>query len=190
MKKVGIFGGTFDPPHFGHLIIGERVREECELESVMFVPLNIPPHTKKIPTPAKDRLAMTKLATKENKYFVVSESEIARNKTSYTIDTIKELKHLLPSTELYLIIGMDEAVEILSWKKVKELVKMVKFVIIKRPKVKENLHSILKESKIIDLEIGISSTEIRERVRKSKSIKYLVPEEVRRYIKEKKLYRK
>lgn len=190
MKRVGVFGGAFDPPHLGHLIIGERVREECELEEVVFIPFNIPPHNKEINTPAKERLEMVRLAIKGNKYFTVSEIELKRKNKSYTIDTIKELKHLPPLKELYLIAGMDEAVEILSWKRVEELVRMVKFVIVKRPKVEKVLPHILKGSKIIDLEIGISSSEIRERVRKGKSIKYLVPEEVRKYIKRKKLYQK
>ncbi len=191
MSKIGVFGGTFDPLHIGHLIIAERAREEFELQKVMFIPTNIPPHK---PTPlasALDRLELVKIAVQDNPYFEVSDMEIKRGGVSYWVDTLRELKKGYSKDEIFTLIGMDEAFDFMNWKEPKEILKLSMFIIITRPgKSRDKVISFLnKNANFINLNLDISSSEIRERINRGESIKHLVPEKVEAYIKEKKLYK-
>ena len=200
VEKIGIMGGTFDPIHNGHLILAEHARVEMGLEKILFIPAWDPPHKgdRKI-TPSIHRYNMTLLALGLNPYFFISPIEIKREGRSYTIDTISQLKAEYKSSELYFILGSDSLMEIHKWKDYEKLLKSCNFIVAKRKGLEDeklnnravelinsyNSNIIILESPIIE----ISSTEIRRRVRKNKSIKYLVPELVERYIEKNRLYR-
>ncbi|HHY13329.1 MAG TPA: nicotinate-nucleotide adenylyltransferase [Thermoanaerobacterales bacterium] len=201
MAKIGIMGGTFDPIHYGHLVTAEAVRSNFGLDIVLFVPTGRPPHKKTYKvTDSVHRYLMTVLATVTNPFFEVSRVEIDREGFSYTVDTIKELKEIYgESSDLYFISGADAILEIITWKRVDELLDLCYFVAATRPgyELKEldgeidkirNLH----EKQLFSLEVpamAISSTDIRKRVKEGRSIKYLLPESVEYYIKKNKLYK-
>lgn len=193
-KKIAIMGGTFDPIHYGHLVAAEAVREELNIERVIFVPTGRPPHKKnRYITHDEHRYLMTVLATVNNIYFDVSRIEIDRPGTTYTIDTIKEIKKICDrDTEIYFITGADAVNEILTWKNADSLLNMCNFIAVTRPGYDKNslFKNISKEdskliNKIYFIEVpalAISSTDIRNRVMLKKTIKYLLPEEVEKYI--------
>lgn len=187
--KIGILGGTFNPIHAGHLILAEEAREKLALDKIIFVPTFMPPHKDANDiAPAADRLAMVKLATKDNKYFLVSDTEIRRNGRSYTIDTISELKRKYPDDELYFIIGSDLLTYLAEWKDLDRILKMVNFVAATRPGYPlEKIPSYIKTIPI--RAVDISGFEVRRCVREDKSFRYLVPESVFGYINKKRLYR-
>ncbi len=193
-KKIGIIGGTFDPIHFGHLFIAQTALDRLNLNKVLFIPTGKSPHKEeKLITSAYKRIDMIKLAIKGNPKFDISTIEVIREKTSYTIDTIKELQEYYDKeTEFYFIMGSDSLLEMESWEKYKELLGLTRFIVMTRQGFKNQLlddkielftekygANIIK-SKIPILDI--SSTDIRKRVKEEKSIKYLLPENVERYI--------
>lgn len=200
IKKLAIMGGTFDPIHIGHLMTAEEVRNEFGIDQVVFIPTGQPPHKKgKRVTDSEHRYLMSVLATVENPSFHVSRIEIDRPGMTYTVDTIKEIKKLYaPDTKIYFITGADAVHEILTWNRVDELMKICEFVAVTRPgykrrqlkgKVDELKQSY--ECKVHYLEVpalAISSSDIRERVREDKPIKYLVTEAVEKYIQKLELY--
>ena len=199
--KIGVIGGTFDPIHNGHLIAAEYARTSLNLDKLIFIPSGIHPFkdNKSISHPSK-RLDMISLAIDSNKYFEMSSIEIDRKGTTYTIDTIMELREEYKEDEIYFIIGSDILFEIDKWKSFEELIHLCKFILLYRPgKEEDRIDKKIKElylSYSIQLEkvkspiIEISSTEIRARVKKEQSIKYLVPEFVEEYILEHNLYSK
>ena len=193
-KKVGILGGTFDPIHMGHLVLAEQVREKFQLERVIFIPCASPPHkTEQKLSPADDRFEMTKLALEGNPYFFVSDIELKREGLSYTVETLRELKEFYRDSEIYFLTGSDVLDEITTWKDPEEIYKLAKIVIGVRPGFDKFDHEdhFAKTSIIINITgIDISSTQIREKVRKGESIKYLVPPKVEEYIKNRNLYKK
>ncbi len=186
MKKVGILGGTFDPPHIGHLIVAEGIREALELDEIRFLPNHIPPHKTKTSTTNQERLDMLQLSTKGNPFFRIETIEWEREGPSYTIDTIKLLKVREPDSEWYFIIGADMIEYLPKWKQVDELAQLVHFTGVKRPGYQEKTDYPVTMADIP--EISISSSLIRSRIKEGKSIKYLVPEEVKLYIEENRLY--
>lgn len=187
--KIGILGGTFNPIHIGHLILAEEAREKIGLDKIIFVPAYLPPHKDNSDIArAGLRLEMVKLAIKGNKYFVVSDAEIKRDGRSYTIDTIKEFKKKYPQDELYFIIGSDLLKYLDEWKDLGEIISMVKFIVATRPGY--SLSEIPSYIKTVAIRaVDISGFEIREHVKEDKSFRYLVPEEVYRYIVRKGLYK-
>lgn len=194
-------GGTFDPIHYGHLITAETARNEFDLDVVVFTPTGNPPHKKgyKV-TCAEHRYIMTELAINNNPYFKISRLEIDRPGYTYTIDTLREFTHMYgEATSLFFISGADAVLDILSWKNVDEVLNRCTFIAATRPGYSRiALEEKLKEIKqlygkiVFPLEVpgmDISSTDIRERVKKGLSIKYLVPESVEMYIQKNGLYR-
>jgi nicotinate-nucleotide adenylyltransferase len=193
-KKFGVLGGTFDPIHMGHLVLAEQVREKFQLDRVIFIPCASPPHkTEQELSPAQDRFEMTKLALQGNSYFLVSDIELKREGLSYTVETLRELKGLYKDKEIYFLTGSDVLNEITTWKNPEEIYKLAKLVIGIRPgfdKFDPENH-FAKKSIIVNITgVDISSTQIREKVRKGESIKYLVPPKVEEYIKKRNLYKK
>ncbi|MGQ9630599.1 MAG: nicotinate-nucleotide adenylyltransferase [bacterium] len=192
MMKLGIMGGTFDPIHIGHLIVAENVRVGANLNRVIFIPNRIPPHKAGTVAPPEDRYEMVRLAIAGNPFFELSDIEMRREGRSYTVDTMRALRRIRPEDELYLIIGADAILDIASWKETAELGELCKFLVLRRPGFSlEGLDERLKgRASVMDNPlIGISSTEIRRRLSSGKSIRYLVPEGVRRYIETRNLYK-
>ncbi|WP_163970063.1 nicotinate-nucleotide adenylyltransferase [Oceanobacillus halotolerans] len=186
MKQIGILGGTFDPPHIGHLIIAEEVRLALSLEQVWFMPSNIPPHKEKAKIDAQDRVKMVRLATENNPNFVVNTIEIERLGKSYTFDTMKILKNEHPDKEFYFIIGADMVEYLPKWQSIDQLMELVKFIGVKRYE-----HDLKTNYPIIEVSvptIEVSSTGLRKRLANRQSVRYFIPDKVEAYIKEKHLY--
>ena len=199
MKKYGIFGGTFNPIHYGHLLICEYLKEELDLDKIIFIPTGNPPH-KDLDVSAEHRYDMVKLAIESNPGFEISDIETKRVKLSYTVDTVRELKKVYKEEKLFFLIGLDTLFQLKTWKKIEELSKEIEFVVALRPKYID-IEEINRELKFLRENYGtkveiihtplyeISSTELRERIKEEKSVKYLIPEEVVNYIKESGFYK-
>ncbi len=193
--KLGIMGGTFNPIHQGHLVAAEFICDEFKLNEVLFVPSGKPPHkdNNKIASP-EHRWMMTVLATASNEHFSVSSLEIDRVGESYTRDTILQLKKIYPQkTQCYFITGADAIAEISSWHRTEDLSRITKFIAASRPGYELDMKSIDSRFQqctyLIEIPaLTISSTEIRKRIREGKTIKYLLPEPVEKYIFKNKLY--
>ncbi len=179
-------GGTFNPPHLGHLILAQEAIQKLELKKIFFIPTNIPPHKESHNVKAQDRLEMIRLAVRGDARFEVLDIEIKRGGVSYTIDTVRDLKRIFPSFEFYLIVGSDLANDFDHWKYFKELKGEIKIAVAKRKN-----YPLKRRDGFIILDIvqmEISSSYVRNLIRKGFSIKYLVPEGVRGYIEKNKLY--
>jgi|SRR5690625_1331028 len=186
MKRIGILGGTFNPPHLGHLIIAEYVREELGLEEVWFIPTYEPPHKQKAGVDAIQRVEMVERAIENHSSFKLNNIEINRSGKSYTIDTILKLKQKNPNHKYYFIIGGDMVEYLPYWRQIDKLIHHLAFVGVKREGY--SLESPYPITKVDVPLIDISSTMVRNRLIDGKSIKYLVPESVYSYIKEYRLY--
>jgi len=187
MKRTGIFVGTFNPVHAGHLINLEFVRDQLNLDRILIIPAKEPVH-KKINDAISplQRFEMLQLAVEDNPYFEVSPLELERAESSYTCYTINYLKKIYPEDEFFLIIGSDSFNELDTWKSYAEILETVHIAVMKRPgdpHLRDDLARISGGLTIIDNpEIEISSRMIREKVKLGKSIRYLVPEPVSKYI--------
>ena len=197
-RRIGIMGGTFDPIHYGHLRAADDAHTAFDLSEVIFLPSGHPPHkVGKRVTPSDLRYMMTVLATIDCPYFSVSRIEIDREGASYTFDTLKELCAMpkYKDAEFYFITGLDAVLDIVSWKNPEEVMKLCKFVAVSRyGYTHKRMESLPQEirSAIIPLEIpllAISSTELRDRVRRNWSIRFLVPDAVEDFIVKNGLYK-
>jgi len=191
-QKIGLFGGTFDPPHLGHLIAAQEVQDKLKLDRIFFIPACLPPHKKKVKISfIIHRLNMVKLAVRDNPGFKVSDLELRRKGPSYTIDTLRTLKNEYPQAQFHLILGIDNLNHIHTWKKPEEIFKLSRVVFITRPGITLNKTSKwLNSSKLLDVtKVDISSSDIRERIKKGKSIRYLVPDKILKYIASHNLYK-
>ncbi len=186
MKKIGLLGGTFDPPHIGHLTMAEEAYEKLNLDEVWFIPSAEPPHKEQAKVSAVDRLLMLKVALEPVNYFKINTIELQRQGKSYTYDTIQALKEQYPAYQFYFIIGADMVEYLPNWYKIDQLIELVQFVGVKRPdyQLDTSYPVILLDTPGLD----ISSTMIRERLKLNRSVKYLIPERVLSLIKEKGLY--
>jgi len=192
MDRLGILGGTFNPIHIAHLLVAEQVAETCRLDKVLFIPACVPPH-KNSPdiAPAADRYRMTVLATESNTRFEVSRVELDRAGTSFTKDTLQHLLEICPDTELFYIVGSDAVVELSTWREPELVLKLARFLVVARPghDLTRLEDRFTKSVEVVPVSgLDISSTEIRKRVRQGRSIKYLVPDKVEQYIRERGLY--
>ena len=188
MKKIGIFGGRFDPVHMGHLILAQDVQEALKLDKVIFLVSYHPPHRNTV-APFEARYKMVKLAVQGNPYFEASDFEKKLNlPKAYTVEVLKKLKEL-EKAEFYFIMGADQFNSLESWYHPEELVQMANLVVLKRPAISLKTSRFSREVIFLDERlIEISSTEIRERIQKGLPLRYLLPETVERYIKENSLY--
>lgn len=187
MKKVGILGGTFDPPHHGHLLIANEVLSVLALDEIWFMPNQEPPHKKKSKSISnEDRLQMLELAIKGNEHFKIQTLELEREGPSYTIDTMKIIQSQYKDTLFFFIIGADMIEFLPKWYKIEELVKLVQFVGVERPRYSnDTVYPIL----YVDIPaINISSSLIRERLKNGKTVRYLLPDAIIQYIEESHLY--
>lgn len=185
--KIGILGGTFNPPHLGHLILAQEICQKVGLDKVFFIPTNIPPHKESQNVSAQDRLKMVKLLIGDDKRFEVSDIEINRGGISYTIDTVQELKQKYPGGEFYLIVGSDLANHFDEWRYFDELKREIEIIVAKRrdyPLGKKGNYWV-----VGILQMGISSSYIRSLIKRRFGVKYLVTDKVARYIEKHKLYK-
>lgn len=186
-RRVGILGGTFDPPHLGHLIIANEVLQALELDEIRFMPNQEPPHKQKDQWISNDdRMNMLKLSIADHPCFAIEKIELEREGRSYTYDTILLLRDREPEMEFYFIIGADMIEYLPKWYKIDQLLQLIQFVGVNRPN-----HSPKTDYPILRVtipDINISSTLIRTRISENKSVKYLISDNVWNYIKEHQLY--
>ena len=186
MKKVGILGGTFNPPHLGHLIMANEAYHSEGLDEVRFMPNFIAPHKEVSGAKAVQRLEMARLAIDGHKGFRVEEFEIQQGGVSYTYDTMLKLMVLEPDTEFYFIIGGDSIADLSSWHRIDELARLVRFIGISRPGYENTTPYAVR---MIDSpEMHLSSTMLRDRMAQGRTISFLVPEKVEAFIRKERLY--
>lgn len=186
-KKVGILGGTFNPPHMGHLIIANEVLYALNLNEIRFMPNATPPHKKKDERVTKaQRVKMVELAIHDVPHMLVETIEMDRGGTSYSYDTMEILQKAEPLTEFYFIIGGDQVEYLPKWYRIDEFVKKVQLVGVPRPNTSiETAYPII----TLDIpQIELSSTLVRNRVANGQTTRFLIPELVRDFIQKEKLY--
>jgi nicotinate-nucleotide adenylyltransferase len=212
--RRGILGGTFNPIHLGHLRGAEEARERLHLDQICFVPAAIPPHkNERIEVSASHRLEIVRLAIKDNPAFSVSDVELRREGKSYSVETLRFFCHEDPEAELFFIVGLDSFLEITTWKKYHDIFALCHVVVLSRPGVarcdpteltprefwrafhpgRNSNHWIYMPSghSVYFLDrpfMDISSSEIRQRIRRGKSIRYMMPERVEAYVLQKRCY--
>jgi len=196
-RKIGLMGGTFDPVHYGHLMLAEQAWETLKLDKVLFVTAADPPHKNGIEiTPVRHRHQMACLAVLNNDHFECSALEIERPGPSYTIDTLRQIKGIYgPDCCVYLLVGADEAAAMMTWRDPYAIAELATIVVANRPghSVRDVLKTLPEDfaRNVVPLEmpgVDISSTDMRERARSGRTIRYLAPDAVVGYISEEKIY--
>jgi nicotinate-nucleotide adenylyltransferase len=191
--KIGLFGGTFDPIHMGHLRAAENAREALGLNTIHFIPAGAPPHRVGPKTSPTDRFAMVALATASHPAFVASDVEVKRAGTSYTVDTLISMREAFPNDELVLIVGSDAFGDIASWKDTDRIFSMCRVAVVHRPGEVPGSELVLeftmdRVSWVEAAGLQVSATDIRRRVAEGRSVRYLVPDLVADYIQKRGLY--
>jgi nicotinate-nucleotide adenylyltransferase len=193
MRRTGLMGGTFDPVHYGHLIAAEAAREAAKLEEVWFIPTFVPPHKAHPGADAETRRHMLETALADSPNFRVEDIELAREGVSYTIDTVIALMQRHPERSFYWIVGSDMVKDLPSWRRSEELAEHLTFIGLERPGQPCNdsdLPSYIRR-KLLRASmppIGLSSTDIRHRIKERRSIRYMVPDSVYEFIRRNGLY--
>jgi nicotinate-nucleotide adenylyltransferase len=200
--RLGIFGGSFDPVHYGHLLLAESCREQVGLDRVLFVPAGIPPHKQgRELTPGALRLEMLSLAIAGDPAFEASPLEVERGGVTYTVDTLRALHAARPSDELFLLLGSDMFADLPNWRGPSEVLALALPVVVLRPgaaepdfnllvglATPERIHQAQNARAWMPL-VGFSSSALRERVAAGRSIRYWTPRAVEKYIESAGLYR-
>ncbi len=190
---VGLFGGSFNPPHVAHLIVAEVARDQFGLDEVWWIPNATPPHKSSDElADVEHRLEMTKRAVSDNSGFRLCDIEIERAGVSYTVETVRALQEQYPDTDFGLVIGSDSLDHFAEWHRPDEIAERVPLVVYKRPGVIDTVPEprFARHVRFVAAPVmEVSGTEIRSRCRSGRSIRYLVPEGVRTYIEENGLYR-
>ena len=198
MARTAVLGGSFNPIHYGHLLLADDVAERLELDRVLFVPAARPPHKPNADlAPAADRYAMVELAVAGHPKFVVSDVEFRRPGPSYTVDTLEALR--IPREELFLIVGSETFLDLLSWRSPRRVAELAQLAVVPRlgsafdpesAAVRKVVHEVGREPVIVRADsLPISASDLRRRVREGRSIAYRLPEAVGAYIRAKRLYR-
>ena len=200
--RVGLFGGSFDPVHYGHLLLAECCREQRGLEEVWFLPAAVPPHQlQRELTPAAARIEMLELAIAGQDSFVVNRYEVERGGVNYTVDTLRHFRNEDASLELFFLLGADMLADLPNWREADQICELATPVVVARPGTAEVDFDALSElatAEKIDRirkcrvempQIDVSSTEIRRRVSQGQSIRYQTPRAVEKYIETQRLYR-
>ena len=198
MLRIGVLGGTFDPIHYGHLAAAEEARVKLNLGKVLFAVAGLPPHKlDEEVTPVEHRVAMVRLGIASNPHFEISLVDVDRPGPSYTVDTISILQELWgQSAEFFFVMGLDSLVEVPTWHQPQRLIQLCHLVAVARPgfevdmsQLEDAVPGISSRMKIISMpEVDISSSDLQLRVKEGLPIRYQVPEEVERYIREHELY--
>lgn len=192
MERLGVLGGSFDPIHSGHVLLAQFVRERVALDRVLFIPAADPPHKLECLAPAADRLAMVELAIQDFPYFQTSRLELERPGKSYTIDTLRHLRAAWPDSHLYLIIGTDNVAQLSTWHDPHGILELCTVVAGSRLADQEGADpELVARMVFVDTPvIQFSSTQIRQRLGQGLPIRYLVPEAVEAYIRQRGLYQR
>ena len=184
--KIGIYGGTFDPIHHGHLILSRQACEELQLDQIIFVPAALSPFKKNAPhASGEQRLSMLQAAIDGQEDFVADDCELKRPPPSYSIDTVLQIREREPNAELFWLIGADNVHDLRKWRRFSELERLVQFIILDRGRAKRTPQVY----PVVQRNIDISATDIRKRVASGRSIRYFVPKAVEEIIFLEKLYR-
>ena len=195
-RRIGVLGGSFDPPHLGHLALAEWARVQLGLAQVLFVPAGDPPHKSRASlTPARQRLAMTRLAVRGNPAFVVRDLEIRRKGASYTVDTLRELAAEAPRARLVLLMGADMFASFGKWRSPDEILGHAQLAVAlrpgaRRPRAGRWAHMGHGVTFLDNPGLEVSSTTLRDRARAGLSLRYLVPDAVARHLEKHALYRR
>lgn len=197
--RIGIMGGTFDPIHYAHLATAEFIRDKYKLDKIIFIPTGNPPHKLLNVTNKYDRYNMVLVSTENNDNFLVFDTEVKSETRTYTVDTLRILKESYSNCELYFITGADAICNIETWKDVEENFKLANFIAATRPGIsllqsQEKIEKLREKynANIISVyvpSLDISSTYIRQQLKARKSVRYLLPENVEKYIHDKNLYK-
>jgi nicotinate-nucleotide adenylyltransferase len=189
-ERWGLFGGTFDPIHWGHLLLAEITRQILNLQKVFFIPARIPPHKGNVRASSEHRYRMAQLACEGNPYFEVSDVEIRREGPSYTVDTLRSFRTKDANAEIYLIMGADSAQDLGSWKDHETILEHSNVVVLGRTGVAGDRVSQRAGARTVlpTPLIELSSSDIRRQVHEGKSIRYLVTDSVEKYIRAENLY--
>lgn len=200
--RIGIFGGSFDPVHYGHLLLAESCREQCRLDQVWFLPAALPPHKQTaLLAPPDRRLDMLELATGGHPAFFVRADEIDRGGVSYTVDTLAALRASAPGHEWFLLLGADSLADLPNWREPQRIAELAQVVVVRRPERSLHEHSGLAASAVAAPAqaaaplvvamppIGLSASDIRDRVASGRSIRFMTPRAVELYIQTHGLYR-
>lgn len=191
--KIGLLGGSFDPVHFGHLMAAQDAYEQHGLDRVILVPAAqapLKPHD--VQSEGENRLAMLRQSVEWDERFEVSDFEIREGGVNYTIDSVRHFRKLYPHDTLYWIIGGDQLPKLAQWEKIEELASLIEFIFLERPGYEERAHPEIPGLRLHRCDghlLAISSTELRERVRRGLSLDYFVPHKAIVYIREHCLYR-
>ena len=197
MTRVGILGGTFNPPHIAHLVCAQEAYLQLDLDEVMLIPARIPPHKPVDDEPgAEHRLELCRAAIEGDDRFTVSDLEITRDGPSYTVDTLRTLTRKAPDSELFMIVGGDVAAGLPSWHEPEQVLSLATLAVAKRrgtarARVDQALQSLPGGERAVFFRmprIAISSTLVRRRVRHGEPVKYFVPDAVAKYIERNRLY--
>ena len=201
MRRLGILGGTFDPPHNAHMILAQYAYEQLELDKVLFVPAGVPPHKPTTRTSVEERIAMLRCVLDDHEYFELSRVEIDRPGPHYTIDTVRIIQEQNPGTDLFFIMGGDVYRDLSNWDRPQEMFATCKLVVavMRRPGFgNPDLRLDMHKDKIPGLEdnamilnsplVEISSTELVERLLSGKTIQYMVPDKIFHFIQDYHLY--
>ena len=185
--RIGIFGGSFDPVHNGHLLLARKALKQLKLDIILFVLAFLPPHKQRKLSDAVHRKGMLQLAVNNRRKFLISDFELKRKKKTYTYQTLRYFNKKYPEAEFYFIIGSDSASDLKNWKNAKEIMQTSKIVFAEREGYDKKFGA-----DFVKLEgtiKNISSTEIRKKIKNGSSIKGLLPTSVENYVKKNGLYR-
>ncbi len=191
--RIGLYGGTFDPVHLGHLRAAETAREAMDLDLVAFLPAAVPPHRGAPLSPAADRLEMARLATAPHPRFEAWDAELRRPGPSYTVETVSSLLCERPTDSFVLVVGADTWPEIVTWREPEKLLSLVEVAVVDRPGFPAEgpvppFPGARGVRRAEGPSLPVSATEIRERARQGRSVRYLVPDAVAEYIVARRLY--
>lgn len=190
MERIGLYGGSFDPVHLGHLLVAQAAREELSLDRIFFIPAAQSPFKPDAgPTPAIERLKMLRLALAGNSHTEVDEQEIKRGGISYTINTARDYARRFPNVQLFYLIGADHVGQLPKWREAEELSKLVEFLIIPRPgQVQAEIPPPFRGEFLRGFPLGVSSSQIRARLKAGLPVEDLVPATVGEAIRNNRLY--
>jgi nicotinate-nucleotide adenylyltransferase len=188
--RIGVFGGTFDPPHLGHLVVASDACGALGLHRVLWIPSAVPPHkVRTVQAPAEARLEMVRAAIEGDPRFEADDLELRRPGPSYTVDTLRDLARRHPGAELVLLIGADNLREIPGWREPQEILKLARVAVLSRDGAGVPPDAPVPAVSVEVTRVDVSATEVRRRAAAGETIRYLVPDAVRALVERRGLYR-